>query len=153
MLPLLEYTADDIARFNLDIAHTDKLLDEAAAKLVEGVAPDLPLWSPCLVELMEETSGGGQRDPVGRVPAATIKMLRAFTTTRFHPISERFLRDPCLFSEDAAREIRESDRFISKVYAWMQERAAEAVEEYDAKGYLECNVDGTINLSASSVLN
>jgi hypothetical protein len=44
-------------------------------------------------------------------------MLRAFTTTRFHPISERFLRDPCFFDEALADEIREGDRFTSKLYA------------------------------------
>lgn len=40
----------------------------------------------------------------------------------------------CLFDEAAAEDIREGDRFISKVYALVQELAAEAVEEHDAKG-------------------
>ncbi|KAJ1293717.1 hypothetical protein BS78_01G090200 [Paspalum vaginatum] len=140
---LTEYdTAEAAARFNEDMVHTDRDLDEFRSKLRQGVV-DL---RPCSQSLAAEREEEDDR-ALGRVPDATIRMLRTLTRTRFHPTSERLLSDPFLFSQAAADKIRESDRFLSNLYAWAQAQATQAVHEYNAKGYVDYNADGTIKLT------
>ncbi|KAL6635402.1 hypothetical protein ACP70R_028073 [Stipagrostis hirtigluma subsp. patula] len=137
---VIKYTAEDDRRLAQEMAHTDKILDDVP----DDPPPPPP---PCLRELaeVEEDEEEDQSRP-GRVSAARIRRLRALMKTRYHPFSERFLREPFCGQADAD-EIREANRLGSKFHAALQAQAAAALEEYDAKGYLDCNADGTIRIS------
>ncbi|KAL6850173.1 hypothetical protein ACP4OV_020800 [Aristida adscensionis] len=139
---LLEYTADDDRRFAEEMAHADKLMAEAEADADATLAGWRAPVSPPPPEVVLAPEDHRAAAP-GRVPEAEVKRLRHVATARFVPVSERFLSQP-FFTEAAALEIRECDRFISKVYSMSREAAAAALEEHDAKGYLDADADGGI---------
>ncbi|KAL6591545.1 hypothetical protein ACP70R_050048 [Stipagrostis hirtigluma subsp. patula] len=92
----------------------------------------------------EETQPG--RTKRARVSMERIFKLRAFARTTFRPIPDRYLRRP-FFDEAEVEEMREGMRLTAELHAEIQGLARDALEEHEAKGFLECNADGTIRVS------
>ncbi|KAL6911299.1 hypothetical protein ACP4OV_000104 [Aristida adscensionis] len=114
----VRYTAEDDRRLAEEMAHTDRLLDEAARR---GEPLSLPRPPPPWPEAEEED---------GRPSAAEIRRLREFASGRFQPVSERFLREPFRIDADP-EDVREGNRLASKLYATLRARAAANLEKYD----------------------
>jgi hypothetical protein len=75
-----------------------------------------------------------------------VKRLRRFMEHSFRPIPETVLSSP-FFSESQAEVIRNFNRVCLKAEVGLKAKAARALEDYDAKGYLECTPEGKIKVS------
>jgi hypothetical protein len=84
--------------------------------------------------------------PPGRVSEERVKRLRRFMEHSFRPIPETALSSR-FFSESQAEVIRNFNRVCLKAEVKLKAKAAKALQEYDAKGYLECTAEGKIKVS------
>jgi hypothetical protein len=84
--------------------------------------------------------------PPGRVSEERVKRLRRFMERSFRPIPETALSSR-FFSESQAEVIRNFNRVCLKAEVKLKAKAAKALQEYDAKGYLECTAQGKIKVS------
>jgi hypothetical protein len=74
-----------------------------------------------------------------------VKRLRRFMEHSFRPIPETVVSR--FFSESQAEVIRNFNRVCLKAEVKLKAKAAKALQEYDAKGYLECTAEGKIKVS------
>jgi hypothetical protein len=87
--------------------------------------------------------------PPRRVSEERVKRLRRFMEQSFRPVPERVIRSR-FFSESQGEVIRNFNRVCLKAEAELKAHTAKALQEYDAKGYLECTIDGKIKVSEPS---